>query len=134
MGKSGAGKTSMRSIIFANFMARDTMRLAPTRKRIRDSMILWSIIICPDIFLPWLLDEVEHVDVRFLGNLVLNLWDCGGQFGYFERYFENDAIFRNVEVLIFVMGNYFSMFFIFLHFDNHPDILLLFRYWFERFH
>lgn len=32
MGKSGAGKTSMRSIIFANFMARDTMRLAPTSK------------------------------------------------------------------------------------------------------
>ena len=32
MGKSGAGKTSMRSIIFANYMARDTMRLAPTRK------------------------------------------------------------------------------------------------------
>jgi Ras-related GTP-binding protein A/B len=31
MGKSGAGKTSMRSIIFANYMARDTMRLAPTR-------------------------------------------------------------------------------------------------------
>lgn len=32
MGKSGAGKTSMRSIIFANYMARDTMRLSPTRK------------------------------------------------------------------------------------------------------
>ena len=32
MGKSGAGKTSMRSIIFANYMARDTMRLAPTRE------------------------------------------------------------------------------------------------------
>ncbi len=30
MGKSGAGKTSMRSIIFANYMAKDTMRLAPT--------------------------------------------------------------------------------------------------------
>jgi predicted GTPase len=30
MGKSGAGKTSMRSIIFANYMARDTVRLAPT--------------------------------------------------------------------------------------------------------
>lgn len=30
MGKSGAGKTSMRSIIFANYMARDTMRLSPT--------------------------------------------------------------------------------------------------------
>jgi hypothetical protein len=32
MGKSGAGKTSMRSIIFANYVARDTMRLSPTRK------------------------------------------------------------------------------------------------------
>ena len=32
MGKSGAGKTSMRSIIFANYMARDTMRFAPTSK------------------------------------------------------------------------------------------------------
>jgi Ras-related GTP-binding protein A/B len=32
MGKSGAGKTSMRSIIFANYLARDTMRFSPTRK------------------------------------------------------------------------------------------------------
>lgn len=31
MGKSGSGKTSMRSIIFANYLARDTMRLGPTR-------------------------------------------------------------------------------------------------------
>ena len=22
--------------------------------------------------------DVEHSHVRFLGNLVLNLWDCGG--------------------------------------------------------
>ena len=33
MGKSGAGKTSMRSIIFANYLARDTMRLSPTCKQ-----------------------------------------------------------------------------------------------------
>eukprot|EP00428_Durinskia_dybowskii_P070224 CAMPEP_0170407198 /NCGR_PEP_ID=MMETSP0117_2-20130122/28120_1 /TAXON_ID=400756 /ORGANISM="Durinskia baltica, Strain CSIRO CS-38" /LENGTH=303 /DNA_ID=CAMNT_0010664431 /DNA_START=71 /DNA_END=982 /DNA_ORIENTATION=+ len=77
MGKSGAGKTSMRSIIFANYMARDTMRLAPTL-------------------------DVEHTNVRFLGNLVLNLWDCGGQYRFFESYFENETIFRNVEVLIYV--------------------------------
>lgn len=32
MGKSGSGKTSMRSIIFANYLARDTMRLGPTRQ------------------------------------------------------------------------------------------------------
>ncbi|GAB1303226.1 Ras-related GTP-binding protein B [Apodemus speciosus] len=53
MGKSGSGKTSMRSIIFANYIARDTRRLGATI-------------------------DVEHSHVRFLGNLVLNLWDCGG--------------------------------------------------------
>ena len=71
MGKSGAGKTSMRSIIFANYMARDTMRLSPTL-------------------------DVEHTHVRFLGNLVLNLWDCGGQYRFYESYFDSqrDTIFR----------------------------------------
>jgi len=79
MGKSGAGKTSMRSIIFANYMARDTMRLSATL-------------------------DVEHTHVRFLGNLVLNLWDCGGQYHFYESYFDSqrDTIFRNVEVLIYV--------------------------------
>ncbi len=32
MGKSGAGKTSMKSIIFANFIARDTRKLGPTNE------------------------------------------------------------------------------------------------------
>lgn len=79
MGKSGSGKTSMRSIIFANYLARDTMRLGPTL-------------------------GVENSHVRFLGNLVLNLWDCGGQDAFMENYFESqrDQIFRNVEVLIYV--------------------------------
>lgn len=79
MGKSGSGKTSMRSIIFANYIARDTRRLAATI-------------------------DVEHSHVRFLGNLVLNLWDCGGQEAFMENYFasQRDNIFRNVEVLIYV--------------------------------
>uniref|UniRef100_A0A5K3EQP0 Ras-related GTP-binding protein A n=1 Tax=Mesocestoides corti TaxID=53468 RepID=A0A5K3EQP0_MESCO len=79
MGKSGSGKTSMRSIIFSNFIARDTRRLGPTM-------------------------DVEHVHLRFLGGLVLNLWDCGGQEGFMESYFVNqrENIFRNVEVLIYV--------------------------------
>lgn len=34
MGKSGSGKTSMRSIIFANYIARDTRRLGATSKNI----------------------------------------------------------------------------------------------------
>jgi alpha-D-ribose 1-methylphosphonate 5-triphosphate synthase subunit PhnL len=45
MGKSGSGKTSMRSIIFANYIARDTRRLGATI-------------------------DVEHSHVRLLGNLV----------------------------------------------------------------
>eukprot|EP01132_Coremiostelium_polycephalum_P001960 gene1960-2405_t len=48
--------------------------------------------------------DVEHSHVRFLGNLVLNLWDCGGQEGFLESYLttQRDHIFRNVEVLIYV--------------------------------
>lgn len=51
-----------------------------------------------------LLVDVEHSHVRFLGNLVLNLWDCGGQEAFMENYFasQRDNIFRNVEVLIYV--------------------------------
>lgn len=53
MGKSGSGKSSMRSIIFSNFVAKDTRRLGATIDT-----------------------EISHV--KFLGNLTLNLWDCGG--------------------------------------------------------
>ncbi|KAJ1462627.1 Gtr1/RagA G protein conserved region-domain-containing protein [Pelagophyceae sp. CCMP2097] len=79
MGRSGSGKTSMRSIIFADYLARDTMRLSPTI-------------------------DVEYSHVRFLGNLHLHLWDCGGQDDFYRNYLENmrDHIFRSVEVLIYV--------------------------------
>ena len=33
MGKSGSGKTSMRAVIFANYLARDTRRFGATSKR-----------------------------------------------------------------------------------------------------
>ena len=71
MGKSGSGKTSMRSIIFANYIARDTRRLGATI-------------------------DVEHSHVRLLGNLTLNLWDCGGQEAFMENYFasQRENIFR----------------------------------------
>jgi Ras-related GTP-binding protein A/B len=55
----------MRSIIFANYMARDTM---------------WGI--GPTI-------GTEYTDIKFLGNLVLNLWDCGGQDAFMENYFQS---------------------------------------------
>ena len=42
--------------------------------------------------------------MKLLGNLTLNLWDCGGQDHFMENYFaaQRDNIFRNVEVLIYV--------------------------------
>ena len=53
MGRSGAGKSSMRSIIFSNYVAKDVRRLATTI-------------------------GVESSTFKFLGNLMLNIWDCGG--------------------------------------------------------
>lgn len=80
MGKSGSGKTSMRSIIFSNYIAKDTRRLGATI-------------------------DVEHSQVRFLGDLVLNLWDCGGQQAFMENYLssQREHIFRNVAVFIYVL-------------------------------
>jgi hypothetical protein len=75
MGKSNAGKTSMRSIIFANYIARETTRLGYTQ-------------------------DVEHSHVRFLGNLVLNLWDCGGQEAYMESYFESQVCCAGLHALL----------------------------------
>lgn len=54
MGKSGSGKTSMRAIIFKSQLAADTRRLGATI-------------------------DVESSQIKFLGGLSLNLWDCGGQ-------------------------------------------------------
>lgn len=81
MGRFGAGKTSMKSIIFANYLARDTNRLHTT-------------------------NFIEHNALRFLGNLRLNLWDCGGQDIFMENYFESqrETIFQNAEVLIYVLS------------------------------
>lgn len=53
MGKSGAGKSSMRSIIFSNQVAKDVRRLGATI-------------------------DVDKKRVKFLGNLLLDIWDCGG--------------------------------------------------------
>lgn len=79
MGRSGSGKLSMRSIIFSNYLAFDTRRLGATI-------------------------DVEHLHLRFLGNMSLNLWDCGGQDVFMDNYFTNqkDHIFKMVQVLIHV--------------------------------
>ncbi|KAK4501368.1 hypothetical protein PRZ48_007176 [Zasmidium cellare] len=79
MGRSGAGKSSMRSIIFSNYVAKDVRRLGATV-------------------------DVEHSNIKFMGNLMLNLWDCGGQDSFVESYLTNQRshVFTSVAVLIFV--------------------------------
>lgn len=79
MGRSGSGKSSMRSIVFSNYSAFDTRRLGATI-------------------------DVEHSHLRFLGNMTLNLWDCGGQDVFMDNYFttQKDHIFKMVQVLIHV--------------------------------
>ncbi|EFW16167.1 GTP-binding protein gtr1 [Coccidioides posadasii str. Silveira] len=79
MGKSGSGKSSMRSIIFSNYVAKDVRRLGATI-------------------------DVEHSHVKFIGNLTLNLWDCGGQDAFMESYVasQRQNIFSDVAVLVYV--------------------------------
>ncbi|KIL69973.1 hypothetical protein M378DRAFT_157219 [Amanita muscaria Koide BX008] len=79
MGASGSGKTSMRSLIFSNLPASLTSRLGATI-------------------------DVEQNHVRFLGDLILNLWDCGGQDAFMDAYLaaQRPTIFQHVGVLIYV--------------------------------
>ncbi|TFK30090.1 rraga protein [Coprinopsis marcescibilis] len=79
MGASGSGKTSMRSIIFSNNPASLTARLGATI-------------------------DVEQNHVRFLGDLILNLWDCGGQDAFMDNYLttQRATIFQKVGVMIYV--------------------------------
>lgn len=83
MGRSGAGKTSMRSIIFHNNIARDTRDIEPT--------ILWN----------------NDTHVQFLGDLNINIWDCGGQDDAFCKYFttHQNLIFKSVSVVIYVFDS-----------------------------
>ncbi|KAL8996363.1 MAG: hypothetical protein Q9188_006584 [Gyalolechia gomerana] len=79
MGKSGAGKSSMRSIIFSNHVAKDVRRLGATI-------------------------DVDKKRVKFLGNLLLDIWDCGGQDAFTESYLtsQKSYVFGDVGVLIYV--------------------------------
>ncbi|KZT09769.1 uncharacterized protein LAESUDRAFT_810727 [Laetiporus sulphureus 93-53] len=79
MGASGSGKTSMRALIFSTHPSSLTMRWSPTI-------------------------EVDQNHVRFFGDLILNLWDCGGQDSYMDGYLatQQATVFQHVGVLIYV--------------------------------
>jgi hypothetical protein len=48
--------------------------------------------------------DVEQNHVRFMGDLILNLWDCGGQDAFMDSYLstQRSTIFQHVGVLIYV--------------------------------
>lgn len=48
--------------------------------------------------------DVEQNHVRFLGDLILNLWDCGGQDAFMDSYLttQRSTIFQHVGVMIYV--------------------------------
>ena len=73
MGSEGAGKTSMHSVIFANYPSKGTSKLGYT------------------------IERKEH-KLKFMGNLTFNLWDCGGQDTFMDNYFmvQRETIFKNV--------------------------------------
>ncbi|GAA5970691.1 hypothetical protein JCM3765_002797 [Sporobolomyces pararoseus] len=79
MGKSGSGKTSMRAIIFKSQLAADTRRLSATI-------------------------DVESSQIRFLGGLRLDLWDCGGQDSFMDSHLtaQSSTVFRSVHSLIYI--------------------------------
>ena len=79
MGKTGVGKTAMKSIIFNNKLAKDTLELAYT-------------------------NEIEESHLRFMKNISLNLLDCCSKEDYIKQYFDSkkEAIFSKVGILIFI--------------------------------
>lgn len=96
MGASGSGKTSMRSLILS------------VRSLTSEASILTSIYSSNN---PASLTsrlgatiDVEQNHVRFLGDLILNLWDCGGQDAFMDSYLstQQSTIFQHVGVLIYV--------------------------------
>lgn len=120
MGRCGAGKSSMRSIIFHNNVAKKTRDLEPTSKMQAVHLIM-LLLTFNDTVVLW----DNKTSVQFLGNLHLNLWDCGGFVSYISFLFainkltiqwfvsQDDSfndylttyrnlIFKDVHVLIYV--------------------------------
>lgn len=80
LGKAGAGKTSIKSIIFQNKAAADTLKLCST-------------------------NEIEETHLYFINNRPITILDCSSKDDYIRQYFntKKKIIFLNVEILIFVV-------------------------------
>ena len=81
MGSAGVGKTSMHRVIFANLSAQETKNIGYTRSK-------------------------EEHRITIMGNLQLDLWDCGFQEKFMKEYFneKRETIFSRVAVLLYVFN------------------------------
>ena len=79
MGKTGVGKTSIKSLIFENKLAKDILHLACT-------------------------NEIEESHFKFMNIFSLHLLDCSSKEDYIKQYFESkkEKLFSNVNIFIFV--------------------------------
>ena len=79
MGRSGAGKTSIHSILFAKMPVKNTCNIGYST-------------------------EVAQSRIQFIGNLCLDLWDCPGQDKFMQDYFttRKEEIFSRVFVMIYL--------------------------------
>jgi Ras-related GTP-binding protein A/B len=66
MGRSGAGKTSMHAIIFANYPGSQSFTPFSQTRVAKETMGIGFTI------------DINESKFRFMGKLMLNLWDCGG--------------------------------------------------------
>lgn len=96
MGASGSGKTSMRSLILWVRLYFIVDPLALTSVSSNNPASLTSRLGATI--------DVEQNHVRFLGDLILNLWDCGGQDAFMDSYLttQRSTMFQHVGVMIYV--------------------------------
>lgn len=80
MGPAGAGKTSMKEVIFSSLNPKDTFALQSTL-------------------------IIATTKMNYIGGNELQILDCGGQLALLPEYFqkENLGMYENVRVLIFVI-------------------------------
>lgn len=83
MGKTGVGKTAIKSIIFQNKTAADTLKLCST-------------------------NEIEETHLYSINNLHINVFDCldfSSKDDNIKQYFKakKNFIFSNVDIFIFVV-------------------------------
>lgn len=81
LGKQGAGKTSIKSIIFNNMQPHETFNLASTK-------------------------EIEETHIHFINNVLLEILDCTSDESEIKNYIstKKELIFSNIGILIYVLN------------------------------